>query len=341
MNSDIELFAENKKGSHKWVKFICGASNEDTVAIEDLCAIYSAAGVDYIDVAADQSIVQAARNGIKWAKEVFGVSPGLMISISDGKDIHFRKATFDPLKCPSNCPRPCEKICPTSAIDFSGVKENKCYGCGRCINSCPLNLISENEYNLSNNDLPNTLKAIKPDAVEIHTEINRIDSFRKVANLIKNSGIKLKKISVSCGLNQSKKKPIDLSKALWDRYEILLEHNVPLIWQLDGRPMSGDLAPTTGKDTVKLWENIGSQLPPGLIQLAGGTNGKTHEFLKINNFPDGIAFGSYARKIMQPLIEYADKNNRKLYEYPEKMALAINKAKKLLKPWKTANSVNF
>ena len=131
-----------------------------------------------------------------------------------------------------------------------------------------------------------------------------------------------------------KKKPIDLSKALWDRYEILLEHNVPLIWQIDGRPMSGDLAPTTGKDTVKLWEKIGSQLPPGLIQLAGGTNGKTHEFLKINNFPDGIAFGSYARKIMQPLIEYADKNNKKLYEYPEKMALAIKKAKNLLKPWK-------
>ena len=132
------------------------------------------------------------------------------------------------MKCPSNCSRPCEKICPTSAIDYSGVKENKCYGCGRCINSCPLNLISEYEYNLSNTDLPNKLKAIKPDAVEIHTEINRIDSFRKVANLIKNSGIKLKKKSVSCGLNQSKKKPIDLSKALWDRYEILLEHNVPV-----------------------------------------------------------------------------------------------------------------
>ena len=334
MNSEIELYKNNKKKSDKWVKLICGASNEDIVAVEELCAIYSAAGVDYIDVAADQSIVHAARSGIKWAKEVYGTSPGLMISISDGKDVHFRKAKFDPLKCPSNCPRPCEKICPTSAIDYSGIQKNKCYGCGRCINSCPLNLISEYEYNLSNDDLSKTLQAINPDAVEIHTEINRKDSFKKVANLIKNSGIKLKKISVSCGVNQSKKKPIDLSKALWDRYEILLEHNVPIIWQLDGRPMSGDLAPTAGKDTVKLWEKIGSQLPPGLIQLAGGTNGKTHEFLQINNFPDGIAFGSYARKIMQPLIEYANKNNKKLYEYPEKMALAIQTAKNLLKPWK-------
>ena len=325
---------KSKIEQNKWVKLICGASNEDIISIEDLCAIYSAAGVDYIDVAAEQSIVQAARNGIKWAKEIFGTSPGLMISISDGMDIHFRKAKFDPLKCPTNCPRPCERICPTSAIDHFGVKESKCYGCGRCLNSCPLNLISDYEYNLSNKNLSQTLQQIKPDAVEIHTDITRIDAFIKVASTLKNSGVKLKKISVSCGLNQSKKDPKDLSKALWDRYEILVKHNVPLIWQLDGRPMSGDLAPSTGKDTVKLWENIGSQLPPGLIQLAGGTNERTHEFLKVNNFPDGIAFGSSARKIMQPLIEYANKNNKKLYEYPEKMSLAIKKAKKLIRPWK-------
>ena len=337
MNSKVAFFEKNKKKSNKWVKLICGASNEDIVAIEDLCAIYSAAGVDYIDVAAEQSIVQAARKGIKWSKESFGTSPGLMISISDGKDAHFRKAKFDPLKCPPNCPRPCEKICPTFAIDNSGIKQSKCYGCGRCIQSCPLNLISEYEYNLSKDDLPSTLQTIQPDAVEIHTEINRIDSFAQVVGILKNSKTKLKKISVSCGLNQSLQrtnKPKDLLKALWERYEILNELDVPLIWQLDGKPMSGDLAPTTGKDTVKLFEIIGSDLPPGLIQLAGGTNGRTHEFLNVNNFPDGIAFGSSARKIMQPFIEFANKNNRKLYEHPESMALAIKEARKLLNPWK-------
>ena len=334
MNSNIDLLEKHKWNKDRWVKLICGASNEDVVAIEDLCAIYSAAGVDYIDVAANPSIVNSARKGINWAKEVFGSSPGLMISISDGKDIHFRKAHFDPLKCPPNCPRPCEKICPTSAIDQNGIKESKCYGCGRCLNSCPLNLISEYEYNLSKNDLSHTIQIIKPDAIEIHTEINRKDSFDKVAEVIKNSGLKLKKISVSCGLNQSKTNPKDLLKTLWERYEILVKHNVPLIWQLDGRPMTGDIGSTKTKDAVKLWENIGSNLPPGLSQIAGGTNGKTHEFLKINNFPDGIAFGSSARKIMQPLIDSANKNNKKLYECPEKMALAINKAQTLLKPWK-------
>jgi len=327
--------SENKKD--KWIKLICGASNEDIIAIEDLCAIYTAAGVDYIDVAAEESIVHAAKKGIEWAKAIFKNSPGLMISVSDGNDIHFRKAKFDPIKCPPNCPRPCEKVCPTSAIDNFGVRESKCYGCGRCINSCPLNLINEYEYNLSKDDLSLTLQKIKPDAVEIHTEINRIDGFTKVADILKSSRTKLEKISISCGLNQSAKKlrePKDLLKALWERYEILNELNIPLIWQLDGRPMSGDLAPTTSRDTVKLFESIGSDLPPGLIQLAGGTNEKTHEFLNSNNLPDGIAFGSSARKIMQPHIEFANKNNKRLYDYPERMALAIKKAQKFLEPWK-------
>ena len=71
-----------KIASNKWVKLICGASNEDKGSIEDLCAIYAAAGVDYIDIAADPSVAEAARNGIDWSKKTFGTNPGLMISIS-------------------------------------------------------------------------------------------------------------------------------------------------------------------------------------------------------------------------------------------------------------------
>ena len=58
---------KNKKD--KWIKLICGASNEDIVAIEDLCAIYTAAGVDYIDVAAEESIVNAAKKESSGAKK--------------------------------------------------------------------------------------------------------------------------------------------------------------------------------------------------------------------------------------------------------------------------------
>jgi len=58
---------KNKKG--KWIKLICGASNEDIVAIEDLCAIYTAAGVDYINVATEESIVNAAKKELKKTKK--------------------------------------------------------------------------------------------------------------------------------------------------------------------------------------------------------------------------------------------------------------------------------
>jgi len=89
---------------------------------------------------------------------------------------------------------------------------------------------------LSKDDLASTLQKIKPDAVEIHTKINRIDAFTKVVDILKSSETKLKKISISCGLNQSFKKsqePEDLLKALWERYEILKKLDIPLIWQLE------------------------------------------------------------------------------------------------------------
>ncbi len=319
---------------NKWVKLICGASNEDIASIEDLCAIYTAAGVDYIDIAADPSVARAARNGINWSKKKFGNQPGLMISISDGKDIHFRKAKFDPRLCPADCPRPCEIICPTSAITNKGIEEGKCYGCGRCISTCPLNLISEYQYGLSKVFLKEILLEINPDAVEIHTEINRQDNFKEIAKIIKESGIHLKKISVSCGLTQSNSQPSDLAKIFWSRYKILAQHNAELVWQLDGRPMSGDLAPSTARASINLFKKMRGLLPPGLIQLAGGTNENTYRYLNNQNIPDGIAFGSVARKLVKPFIDDAYKSNKKIYEIPEKMNMAIVKAKSLIEPWK-------
>ena len=49
-----------------WVKLICGASNQDLTAIADLCALYGAAGVSCVDVAADSAVIRAARQGLDW-----------------------------------------------------------------------------------------------------------------------------------------------------------------------------------------------------------------------------------------------------------------------------------
>ena len=174
MKKQSSLCSEEALSQGTWVKLICGASNQDLPAISDLCAVYATAGVHCIDVAADAAVVYAARQALDWAEKFQGVRPWLMISLSDGKDEHFRKAWFDSDLCPKNCLRPCQNICPAHAIgNKGGVNANKCYGCGRCIDRCPLGIIEEQDRRLTLKDFAPLLTTIKPDAVEIHTAPGR------------------------------------------------------------------------------------------------------------------------------------------------------------------------
>jgi len=50
-----------------WVKFICGASNQDLPLIRNLCYIYTLAGVDCIDISADLAVITIACDGINAA----------------------------------------------------------------------------------------------------------------------------------------------------------------------------------------------------------------------------------------------------------------------------------
>ena len=52
----------------RWVKLICGASNQDLPAIADLTAVFAAVGVHSVDVAADPAVALAARRGLDWAE---------------------------------------------------------------------------------------------------------------------------------------------------------------------------------------------------------------------------------------------------------------------------------
>ncbi|KAM0984771.1 hypothetical protein ACFX2I_012051 [Malus domestica] len=55
----------------KWVKLICGASFEDVVDIRNRSLVYTLAGVDCIDCAADVSVVSAVNEGIDAAVGIF------------------------------------------------------------------------------------------------------------------------------------------------------------------------------------------------------------------------------------------------------------------------------
>ncbi|XP_050374712.1 uncharacterized protein LOC126792297 [Argentina anserina] len=71
-----------------WVKLICGASFEDVVDIRNLSLVYTLAGVDCIDCAAEASVVSAVNDGIDAALEIFPLTrPRVMISVNDDEDL--------------------------------------------------------------------------------------------------------------------------------------------------------------------------------------------------------------------------------------------------------------
>ena len=328
-------FGELALNQGSWVKLICGASNQDLASITDLCAIYAAAGVNCIDVAADIAVVNAAQKGLDWVESNLGKRrPWLMVSVSDGEDVHFRKAYFDPKLCPQDCSRPCEKVCPAEAItEQNGIIKNRCYGCGRCLPTCPLGLIQEKNHALNIDAFGSLISKVHPDAVEIHTAPGRVKVFEETLKSILNSEVPLKRIAVSCGLHGHSINEQILAKELWQRHECLCRYKQKPLWQLDGRPMCGDLGKGTGKFSISLWKNIRAIAPPGPLQLAGGTNEETINYLSNNEFPAGIAFGGMARKLIQPLLFEAQQKNIKLIEWPYGWNKALAKARALINPW--------
>jgi len=329
------LCSEEALSQGTWVKLICGASNQDLPAISDLCAVYATAGVHCIDVAADAAVVYAAQQALDWAEKFQGVRPWLMISLSDGKDEHFRKAWFDPKRCPLNCPRPCQKTCPAEAISKKGgINSKRCYGCGRCLPRCPLGLIEEQDQHLGIKDFAPLISELRPDAIEIHTAPGRHQEFATAIAEIMRANVPLKRVSVSCGLEGHGVRAEELAQELWTRHACLRHHRQKPLWQLDGRRMSGDLGKGTAKVSAALWQKIHPYAPPGPLQIAGGTNEQTINYLpEYINGPAGIAFGGMARKLIQPWLLRAEANEISLREWPEGWQAALQEAKQLINPW--------
>ena len=328
--------AEAALASGRWVKLICGASNQDLVAIEDLCALYSLAGVHCIDVAADAAVAQAARRGIQWALERGASPPWLMVSLSDGEDPHFRKAQFDPQRCPVDCPRPCQRVCPALAIGTSGgVIAERCYGCGRCLPACPLGLIEEAPQLLSPEAVPQLLAQLQPDAVELHTQPGRGDAFQQRLAQVFASGVPLRRLAVSIGLEggHGPVTPEQLAAELWQRFVPLRRLGLRVLWQLDGRPMSGDVGAGTAHAAVKLLRAVRPWAPPGPLQLAGGTNASSLGLLQPGDGAAGVAFGGMARSLLQPLLQEAESRSAPLREQEDLCRRALPLVQGLIDPW--------
>lgn len=313
-----------------WFKLICGASYQHLPAVRSLTIAYTLAGADCIDIAADTAVIAAVKAGFQVAKTLkpearkrgYPVSddlPLLMVSLNDGEDPHFRKAEFNYENCPINCPRPCEKICPAQAIvfnnikqDFSGIIREKCYGCGRCLPICPYGIIETKSSIVKPQEIAPVIFSQGIDAIEIHTQIGRTKEFQELWQAITPYREQLKLIAISCNDGEG------LIDYLQTIYRLIMPPPRFLIWQTDGRSMSGDIGDGTTIATIKLGEKVLKANLPGYVQLAGGTNNYTVTKLKTlgllqdlsikddNNTPSmiaGVGYGSYARVLLSSILD--------------------------------------
>jgi Fe-S-cluster-containing hydrogenase component 2 len=344
-----------------WFKLICGASFQHIPAIRSLAVAYTLAGVDCIDVAADPAVVAAARSGIKAAQQIAPSQgqmklpqPILMVSLNDGEDLHFRKATFDPQHCLPTCPQPCVTVCPAEAITFSplrvGVVAERCYGCGRCLPVCPIAHIKTQAQ-------PADLAVILPlveqklvQALELHTQVGHQTEFGQLWAQVQPLLPHLKLLAVSCPEDG------DVLAYLTQLYEWMQPLPCPLIWQTDGRPMSGDIGDGTTHATIRYGKRVLYSTLPGYVQLAGGTNRQTVPKLLERGLlkgiastivPEqpwiaGVAYGSYARRLfnaVQDQLEAKPQSSYRLEDYPELLAAGVELASQLVMPLKQASLV--
>jgi Fe-S-cluster-containing hydrogenase component 2 len=309
---------------------------------------YTLAGADCVDVAADPAVITAAKDALDVACELGGAAqargfgfrsrPWLMVSLNDGEDPHFRKAEFDPALCPVDCSRPCEKICPAQAIVFqnaseglSGVVDKRCYGCGRCLPVCPSQLIYTRSYVSAPEAIAELILQDGVDALEIHTKVGHFSDFQRLWKAIAPWVNQLKLLAISCPDGEGL---IDYLRAI---HKLIIPLPCLLVWQTDGRPMSGDIGTGATRAAVKLSQKVLAAGLPGYVQLAGGTNNHTIAKLKavgllngwgINNeqwdmteegsfptlnsrlptpqsqpFVAGVAYGSYARVLLSPILD--------------------------------------
>jgi Fe-S-cluster-containing hydrogenase component 2 len=302
-----------------WFKLICGASFQHLPAVRSLTLAYALAGADCIDVAADPAIISTAREAIALASQLateaqakgFGIrqAPWLMVSLNDGEDPHFRKAEFDAATCPPDCPRPCVQVCPAEAIvfervpdRFSGVIDALCYGCGRCVPICPVQNVATRAYVYTPEIISPLILQAGVDAIEIHTQVGRYTDFKRLWQALLPEVHHLKLVAISCPDGEG------LLDYLWALHDLIAPFQGALIWQTDGRPMSGDIGDGATRACIKLGQKVLAAGLPGFVQLAGGTNRHTVEKLTALGLRStspaiaGIAYGSYARSLLLPML---------------------------------------
>lgn len=278
----------------KCFKLVCGAGNEDAAEVEKLVALYSAAGCKFFDLSAKPEIVEAAKRGLQ------GREGYLCVSVGIKGDPHVRKAQIDYEKC-AGCHK-CEEICPQKTIKHCKVKAARCIGCGKCYSVCRHGAIS---FVYENKDLSEVLPELIDkgiNCIELHAMGENDDEVFEKWDYINSVYDGLLSICTSRG-HLSEEKMLERIKKM-----VAKRPTYSTIVQADGFPMSGgrDDYKTT-LQAVSTAEIVQNAKLPVYIMLSGGTNSKTAELAKMCGINyNGIAIGTFARKIVSRYIERED-----------------------------------
>lgn len=278
-------------------KLVCGAGNEEAEDIKRLVYIYALAGCRFFDLSANPDVILAAKEALSLARVEDAY---LCVSVGIKNDPHVNKAVIDYNKC-VNCGA-CEAVCPQGAIHYAKVKKSKCIGCGRCWKVCSRTAIS---YVSEEKDLNEVLPSIAEcgiDCIEFHAMGNDEEEINSKWKYINDNYEGILSICTSRGKLSD--------EGLVERIKEMTKGRKPYttIIQADGFPMSGgDDDYKSTLQAVATAEIVQNEKLPVYIMLSGGTNEKTAELATMCGITyDGIAVGSYARKIVKRYTERSD-----------------------------------
>ena len=293
-------------------KLVCGAGNEEVEDIKRLVYIYAIAGCKFFDLSANEEVIDAAKEALNLAKIDDAY---LCVSVGIKNDPHVNKAVIDYDRC-VNCGA-CEAVCAQGAIHYAKVKKSKCIGCGRCWRVCSRAAIS---YVSEEKDLNEVIPSIIQkgiDCIEFHAMgLDEDEIFTKWKFLNEHYDGML-------SVCTSRGKLSD--EGLVQRIKKMIEGRKPYstIIQADGFPMSGgDDNYKSTLQAVATAEIVQNEKLPVYIMLSGGTNGKTSTLAKMCEISyDGVAIGSYARKIVKRFTDRSDFwSNPRVIEYALEVA---------------------
>ncbi len=280
--------------------------------------MYAKAGCKVFDLSASKEVLESAKEGAKLAG---ADDVHYCVSVGIKGDPHISKAMVndsDCIKCGN-----CVKGCPNNAICLPNIiDEKKCIGCGICAKKCPAGAIKMYEKDVNVKEILPNLVHNGAEILELHIMGHDKADLDYKWNIINSCDTELASICIDRE-NFGNKDVLERIK-----YMIAKRKPYTTIIQADGVPMSGgsDDYKTT-LQAIAMAEIIQNANLPVYLTLSGGTNSKTMELChQCNIYPNGVAIGSFARKIIKQYLDSPD-----FWKNADVQNKAVNSATELIK----------